>query len=77
MFCFVCLFVFLNFLDCFFFFLAGTGEGVPVEPNPDVRLSQGDVDKMVYDEREFYADDRDQDRTRMSLLGGPATKGAR
>jgi len=32
------------------------------ESNPDVRISTREADKMVMDEREFYEDDKDQDR---------------
>merc|ERR1711937_894508 len=32
------------------------------EGDPDVRISQADEDKMVTDEREFYRDDKDQDK---------------
>jgi len=32
------------------------------EPDPDTRISQADADKMVTDDREYYEDDKDQDR---------------
>ena len=31
------------------------------EPDADVRVSQLDEDRRIEDEREFYADDQDQD----------------
>lgn len=38
------------------------------EGDPDVRISQADEDKMVTDDREFYRDDKDQDKpTQMQL----------
>jgi len=46
----------------------------PDEPDPDVRLSQKDEDKLIYKDNEFYADDKDQDRAPrppLSALGTP------
>ncbi|GAB5356159.1 hypothetical protein AAMO2058_000267200 [Amorphochlora amoebiformis] len=38
------------------------------EGDPDVRISQGEADKMVQDDREFYEDEKDQDKeTSMEL----------
>jgi histone deacetylase 1/2 len=34
----------------------------PEEPNPDVRISQKEEDKMIFKENEFYADEKDQDK---------------
>lgn len=31
------------------------------EKDPDVRISPGDIDKQVDDEREFYEDEKDND----------------
>jgi len=34
----------------------------PPEVDPDIRISQHDIDKEIADDKEFYADDKDQDR---------------
>jgi len=36
----------------------------PEEPNPDIRISQKDEDKMIFKENEFFSDEKDQDHDR-------------